>query len=346
MNVKETWCLTAQLRVDTLRARANVSRMLARLCVAAVLLIAAGCGSGGTTTSNCGGNAHLVTQFIAIFNDNTTDNFHACLELNPPYELWDITFIAFLHTYLKNGVYVADYENARGRDDDQQPIPPAPGDTDRDRIRQLREAALQANPEMKFIISLGWGLEDFANGARNPREFASSVGDIIEENNLDGFDVDFESVSIERDAFRAVSQALRSELDARGDRMQKRLFLTITPAQEVDLTVVNQYYDYVQMQSYDAENDERFPPSEIVGQGVDPAKILFGRDIEGDDTLSSDRYGIPDIVAYVEENRLAGLMGWRVNAGNQMTQLPNFSGVRLLGEAFKADCRRTDQGHR
>jgi hypothetical protein len=29
-----------------------------------------------------------------------------------------------------------------------------------------------------------------------------------------------------------------------------------------------------------------------------------------------------------------------------MTQLPHFSGVRLLGEAFKADCRRTDQGHR
>jgi hypothetical protein len=316
------------------RWRANVRRAIAKLCIAAGLLGVIGCGDGG----DGGGQQHLVTLYFAIFNDGTTDNFHACLDLGPPYELWDVTLIAFLHTYQKGDVYVADFENARGLDDQQRPIPPAPGDTDRDRIRQLRGAALATNPAMKFVISLGWGQNDFSNGARNPIEFASSVGDIVEENDLDGFDIDFESDSIEPDAFRALSAALRAELDARAARMGKRLYLTITPAPlSIDLAVVDQYYDYLQMQSYDAPHDDVVPPMNIVGGKVESTKIVFGRDIESGDTLSSPRYGIPDVVAYVRENRLAGLMGWRVNTASQMTGTPLFAGVRLLGEAFPDD---------
>jgi GH18 family chitinase len=306
------------------------------LCIAAGLLAVTGCGDGDDN-----GTQRLVTQYFAIFNDGTTDNFHACLELDPPYELWDMTFIAFLHTYREGDVYVVDYENARGQDDQQRPIPPVPGDTDRDRIRQLREAALATNPAMKFIVSLGWGRNDFSNGAQNPTEFASSVGDIVEENELDGFDIDFESDSLEPDAFRAVSQALRAELDARGARMRKQLYLTITPAKlGIDLEVVNRYYDYVQMQTYDAPQDDVLPPSNIVGRQVDASRILFGRDIESGDTLASPRYGIPDVAAYVRENRLAGLMGWRVNTASQMTGMPRFAGVRLLGEAFGDERRQ------
>jgi GH18 family chitinase len=314
------------------RRRKNVLRAVAMLGIAAKLLDVVGCGSGDEAQQ------HLVTQYFAIFNDGTTDNFHACLDLNPPYQLWDMTFIAFLHTYRKGDVYVADYENARGHDDQQRPIPPAPGDTDRDRIRQLREAALRTNPAMKFIISLGWGRDDFSNGAQNPTEFASSVGNIVVENDLDGFDIDFESDSIEPDAFGAVSRALRAELDARATRMGKQLYLTITPAQlGVDLVIVDQYYDYVQMQSYDAPHDMAFSPTNVVGREIASTKIFYGRDIEGGDTLSSTRYGVPDVVAYVRENHLAGLMSWRVNAANQMAGMPHFGGVRLLGEAFRVD---------
>ena len=191
---------------------------------------------------------------------------------------------------------------------------------------------------MKFIISLGWGRDDFSNGAQNPSEFASSVGGIVEENDLDGFDIDFESDSIEPEAFRAVSHALRAELDGRAAPMGKPLYLTITPAElSIDLAIVDQYYDYVQMQSYDARHDMVVPPANIVGDRVESTKILFGRDIEGGDTLSSTRYGIPDVVAYVRENHLAGLMAWRVNTSSQMTSVPPFAGVRLLGEAFRDD---------
>jgi hypothetical protein len=318
---------------------ATVNRTLSRLCVVVALLVAGGCSNGDTLPAERGNGGRLVTQFFAIFNDGTADNFHACLNLNPPYELWDITFIAFLHTYERDGLYVADYENARGLDRQGLPIPPAAGDTDSDRIRQLMQAAKATNSDMKFIISLGWSFDDIANGAENPPQFAASVGDIIEANDLDGFDVDFESAAIEVNAFRAVSQALRAELDARGRAMQKRLYLTITPAQTdgLDFAAVDELYDYVQMQSYDASADKEFPPTSIVGQGIASAKILFGRDIEGGDTLAAPLYDIPDVAEYVSENALAGLMGWRVNAGNQMTVTNPFSGVRLLGEAFDAD---------
>lgn len=314
-------------------------RNLSRLSLAVVLLLTSACGDGDSADPDIDETTPLVTLYFPVFNDGTTDNFHAGLDRHPPFELWDITFIAFLHTYERDGLYVADYENARGHDGDDQPIPPAPGDTDADRIQQLVRAARAVNPKMKFIISLGWGRDDFANGAKNPAQFASSVGDIVEANDLDGFDVDFERVDMEEDTFRTISQALRAELDARERAMGKRLYLTITPAQlkGMDLAAVNDHYDYVQMQSYDNGDDLFFAPSNLVGSAIPNRKLLFGRDIEGGDTLASGRYQIPDITAYVRHNGLAGLMGWRVNAGNQLSGPPYFSGVHLLGEAFAKD---------
>jgi hypothetical protein len=322
------------------RPRAFAGRrclFLTRLGLALVLFAASGCSDSSDSSTVDDANP-LVTQFFAIFNDDRADNFHAALALEPPFQQWDITFIAFLHTFDRAGTYVADYENARGHDDDGEPIAPAPGDADPDRIRQLIDAALAVNPRMKFIVSLGWGRDDFENGAKNPAAFAASVGDIVEENHLDGFDVDYESVDMNEATFRTVSRALRDELDARGRAMGKRLLLTITPAQTdgLDFAAVDQHYDYVQMQTYDASDDQSFAPSHIVGKGIPGSKILFGRDIEGGDTLISSRYHIPDVTAYVRKNGLAGLMGWRVNAGNQLTA-PYFSGVHLLRQAFEAD---------
>jgi len=311
-------------------------RTVPSCAVALLLLLGVGCSDGGSGDVDGGLGSPLVTQYVGIFNDGRTDNFGPCLEMNPPYELWNVTFIAFVHTYERDGLYVVDYENARGRDADDQPIPPAPGDTDRDRIRRLVESARAVNPRMRFVISLGWGSGDFSNGATTPVAFAASAGRIVEENDLDGFDVDYEGDAIDEESFRVVSRALREELDARGAAMGKPLLLTITPAETygLDLEAVDAYYDLVQLQSYDAWDDNAFPPSEIVGRGVASEKILFGRDIERGDTLAAPRYGISDVVAYVRDNGLRGLMGWRVNAASQMSGPDRFAGVELLGHAF------------
>lgn len=160
---------------------------------------------------------------------------------------------------------------------------------------------------MRFVISLGWGRDDFSNGALNPVEFAASVGRIVEENGLDGFDVDYENDSIEEESFDAV--------DA--------------------------FYDLVQMQAYDAGTDLGFPPSVVVGR-VASEKVLFGRDIENGDTLVSARYAIPDVVAYVRDNELRGLMGWRINSASQMSEPELFPGVELSATRSMRSVGRAD----
>ncbi|MCX7970862.1 MAG: glycosyl hydrolase family 18 protein [Negativicutes bacterium] len=286
--------------------------------------------TGGSTTVT----KPIITEYFGIFNDGSADNFHAALNLNPPYQKWDITYIAFVHTYYQNGYWVVDYENARGGGS------PAAGDTDRDRIAQLKQAALAVNPNMKFIVSLGWGRSDFSNGAKNPVQFAQSVCRIIQDNGLDGFDIDYESDYVSQSQFIGVMQELRRQLDALGAQMGKHLYLSITPATTggFDVDTINSCVDIVQMQSYDAGNDAYFAPSNVLnlknakGEGIIRSRILFGRDIENNDTLSSGRYGISNIPQYVLQNGLGGLMGWRVNAGNQMRN--GFQGVIMLGNAF------------
>lgn len=293
-------------------------------------------------------NGKIVTEYIGIFNDGKVDNFHKCLDMNPPYNSWDITYIAFLHTYYENGYWVANYENARGGKS------PVTGDFDKDRIAQLKEAALKVNPDMKFIISLGWGNSDYSNGAQNPVQFAQSVCNIVQENNLDGVDVDYEADGFMTvDAFKSVSQELRKQLDALGIQMGKKMYFTITPATKkgLDFDTINNLYDYVQMQSYDADNDADCPPSTFI-PGITSSKLLFGRDIENGDgnypgilmpngktKYNQSKYDINDVPGYVITNNMAGIMGWRVNAGSQMDTKNNlysgkFSGVIMLGNSF------------
>lgn len=234
---------------------------------------------------------------------------------------------------------MADYENARGRDQYGQPIPPAPGDTDKDRIAQLKAAALGQNPNMKFIISLGWGHNDFSLGASNPEQFAASVAQIVDENGLDGFDIDYESDYITTQAFQDVSRALRTALDSLSQDQHskcygKKLYLIITPnSASLDAGTINTYYDYVQMQSYDYVHDAYCDPNDFLTAGVTRSKLLFGRDIENGDTLTCTRYGgVGNVADFVRNNGLGGIMGWRVNSSSQMQS--NFAEVIALGNAF------------
>ncbi|MCX5774365.1 MAG: glycosyl hydrolase family 18 protein [Fusobacteria bacterium] len=309
------------------------------LCLASTFEAA----TSGSSAQSGSSTPLVISQYIGIFNDGTTDNFHAALAKKPPFNEWDITDIAFVHTYLENGYYVADYENARGG----QPI--SGSDTDSNRISQLLLCATDTNPatnpnnysqaniNMKFLISLGWGNNDFSNGAKNPDQFAASVCKIIQDNDLDGFDIDYEDdSSMTPQSFVAVSKALREHLDALGatmDKTGKKLYLTITPATTsgLDMNAINQYYDFVQIQSYDALNDSGCSPNSF--SSVNPSKILIGRDYENGDTMTDTRYGMGNIMTYIANNNFRGIMGWRVNAGNQLNNSPKFSGPTMMYNA-------------
>lgn len=289
------------------------------------------------------GYSYIVTEYFGIFNDwdaaghvGLQDNFNPCLALNPPYNSWDVTMVCFLVTKKdSNGKYIADFENQRGTNT------PNIGDYDIDRVQKLKTAALAVNPNMKFIISLGYGKVDnmsfLVAAAQNPADFAKSVCDIIENSGLDGFDIDYEGENVSgftQEQFNEIIAALRTELDSRGAKMGKKLYLTLAPntASAMDFDTVNKYVDFVQMQTYDYSGDMKVTPSSFAS--VAPAKLLFGRDIENGDTLTSGRHSgnVGNVPAYVEKESMAGIMGWRVNSSKEMKD--NFEEVNLLGNSL------------
>ncbi len=69
--------------------------------------------------------------------------------------------IAFLHTYEKDGRYVAGYENARGTN-------AYSGEDDAARIDRLVRTARAKNPDIKILLPLGWGNNDVGNVAKTP----------------------------------------------------------------------------------------------------------------------------------------------------------------------------------
>ncbi|MEI6055534.1 MAG: glycosyl hydrolase family 18 protein [Lentisphaerota bacterium] len=305
--------------------------------------------------------SYIVTEYFGIFNDgwNETkgkeDNFNKCIALNPPYNSWDLTFICFLVVKEKNGVYEAKYENMRGYDDPYpgtqiKPILPAKGDSDKDRIQKLKKAALAKNPNMKFLVSLGYGsvgnLSFLAGAAKTPAAFAQSVGQVVEDCGLDGFDIDYEGVNVNGQGiaqgiskidFINIIIALRTELDNRGTKLNKKLYLTLTPdtLNYIDAGTVNKFVDFLQMQSYDYSGDLGLLPQAVLDLGIDKSKILFGRDIENGDTLTSGNKSgnVGDIPDYVQENAMRGIMGWRVNSGKEMGN--GFTEVIQLGNSLQ-----------
>ncbi len=180
---------------------------------AAILLCGLLCISGCGGDSSAPPPSRVIGQYIGIFNDAAVDNFNPILAKNPPFDLWDITFIAFLHTFPHAGAYVVDFENARGGG------APNPGDTDGDRVAKLIAAARKKNPAMKFVISLGYGSSDLANAATTPEAFADSVVKLLQDNDLDGFDIDYEEINtleMSDEAFRILITTIRNRLDQTG----------------------------------------------------------------------------------------------------------------------------------
>ena len=191
-----------------------------------------------------------------------------------PMDKVNVQFIAFVHTMPGNGVqlppsvspnaspyatidpntyttdqnaFVICYENARGQWNGKR-VPPSPGDTDHDRILKIAAAAHQTQGS-KVLVSLGWNQQDWQNistdlNSGHPH-FVNSVVQFLADNNLDGFDIDYEGVSgISEQDFTTICQQLRT---AFGDKY----ILSITPAQTSMLNETNlACFDMVNFQTY------------------------------------------------------------------------------------------------
>lgn len=154
-----------------------------------------------------------------------------------PFNKVSALFIAFAHAYLANDNDPSDgavLEFQRGQTDQA------------DRVKTIMSVARQANPNIKFIISLGWGLDDWTyindDFSGTNGQFPQTVIDFVRDY---GFDIDDESIGDDpgncpHDPYssgcitppnfdRAIS-ALRSKFDEVSTQDGKPYYLTITPA--------------------------------------------------------------------------------------------------------------------
>lgn len=216
-----------------------------------------------------------------------------------PFDQVSALFVAFAHAYPFGTSGAAQLLLEEG-----QPDEPA-------RLTGLTAVARSVNPGIKILISLGWGhndwtyiSEDYTSGANH---FPASVLSLIRQYQLDGFDIDDESIngssgSITQSNFDAVIQNLRDTLDEGSATDGKPYYLTITPAgghAQVDSTNMG-CFDLINAQCYGGSY-----PKDFTALGYPLNQIAWGIDTEG----CSPNYPTP-----AQYQGLAGIFDWSFSA--------------------------------
>lgn len=178
----------------------------------------------------------------------------------PPFSKVSALFVAFAHTYPYQNGALFTYEAG-------QPSEPS-------RLALLVKTARAANPNVKIIISLGWGKNDWSyinnDYIHHANIFVPSVIQFIRTNQLDGLDIDDESIgsstgSISQEHFDGVIANLRNALNIASLQDKKPYYLTITPAgnNTEPGSIVGTQISKLNSKSFDLINIQSYPQALI-----------------------------------------------------------------------------------
>jgi len=232
----------------------------------------------------------ITAAFTAIYDDSS---YQANTKATP-YKDLDVLYLAFVHI------------NHQTKKLDFKVDSPGGKAAARDRMINILNLTkkLRKQGKLKVVASLGHGAQndDIPLIEKNLKTFAPSVKRFVKKWGLNGFDIDYEIPQFStHKAFKRVSKSIRSSLG------QQELF-TITPntPDKLDGYTLNKYYDYVNVQNYDAENDAECPITDFTNMpGLPSSKILAGLDIEGGDKVKRAGHD------YRKYN-LAGIFAWKL----------------------------------
>jgi hypothetical protein len=229
-----------------------------------------------------------------------------------PYNNFDILYIAFAH--INPVTMKLDFEDVKdgGKEAEKQ------------RLANILDLVkpLRAEGNIKVVISLGFGytFNDIPLIEENLSTFVPSVKQFLIDNNLDGFDIDYEEPFFtDVNSFRGVAQSIRAELG------EEYLF-TITPnnTESLDGETLNTYFDYVNVQSYDSPPNRIFPLTDFTTMpGLSKSKILAGASTDDGDKIA-------DAVKKYTDNELGGVFAWKLSS----TNLEPFNISSLLHESI------------
>jgi GH18 family chitinase len=216
-----------------------------------------------------------------------------------------------------------------------------------DRITELKDAIRDRNPPAKIFVVTGNGADAYAEAAQDALAFGRSVVSFLKDNDLDGYDIDWEE---EMDA-NVLDKVLKGVRQAMNESKERRYYLTVATwpyAAHGDYNVANlaAEVDQINLMSYGPElklddlvadwNKKGFPSSKIiagVGTECPPSGVNFSLDTLG------DAGSIVQKVRYAKANGLAGMMEWRLDNDyyDPETLLSTYKGADQLRAAMNKD---------
>src|SRR5882757_1001573 len=146
----------------------------------------------GTSVASGAGSQPVIAQYFGIFHcTRSAEEFKAIVNA-APFGACNLLLLAFVHTVKSpdpDGGYIAQFNDGR-----EPPCPPGkPPDSDKERVALVINRARALNPTIKILLSLGYDPGDLGNAAATPSQFADSVARLVQDNVLDGFDIDYET---------------------------------------------------------------------------------------------------------------------------------------------------------
>jgi GH18 family chitinase len=197
------------------------------------------------------------------------------------------------------------------------------------RIREIVSLCRQNNPDMEIFIVSNFDEREldpeYLLAAEDPQKFADSVADYLEEYDLDGYDMDWESGRIDDYApqLTLLLSTCHATFASAGNTPRGRPWLlthTVWPGVESPETVagLRDSVDQLNLMTYgtgdkydlvsyaDAYNEAGFPYEKMIGGLESEAGYI---DNEGPDTQES----VAAKCDYVKARDLAGLFVWRID---------------------------------
>jgi len=299
------------------RSAGSVARAFAAGLLLAAGIVLANCGGDSAPLLNSAPRLGISAGFDEIYDDDFDKN-----NAGAPYDKFDILYVAFAH--IDPVTHQLDFETKVGKDIERQRL----------EILKTNTQALRAAGKLKLVISLGWGSQESLGGTPMIEAYidtaAPSIRQFLEQNGLDGFDIDYEFPQFTSpEKFKEVAMKIREALGS-------GYLFTITPnnISNLDGPTINTYFDYVNAQSYNADNDLSFSVSDLLDLGVLASKVLAGADIENINFYNNDQSRVAWAIHQYDSFALGGVFIWQMKP--PANQFPGGTFQDYATEVFNA----------
>jgi hypothetical protein len=271
----------------------------------------------------------IVGQYFGLFDGVSKERYQRIVAA-APFDKCNLLILAFVRTFEFNRpqdqggpIYVAQFPNVR--DDERgglENFPLDPNDTDGDRVKLIVETARKKNPSINILITLGSGDEDLKKAAATPVAFADSVRALVQAYDLNGFDIDFESTTVEEQDMLTLAKEIRRSLNKIPST--RPMIMTIAPDQTGGLNQdVLEQFTYVMAQTYGHRCSRfSFDDTKLLAEQLGSyERIVYGVNSEGPPDNPKDS------TDEAKKNHAAGIFAWRLDndSSTQLGYYPTFA---------------------